>query len=131
MEGTSSIPFKNLHSREYQGHKKKVLSVSLFLSLYSLFHFFFWFHTFFIVCGSNPREIHDFYCCCKWKVHSVAWNCTGTKLASGSVDQTARLWHIEPHGHVCFLWILFIITKSVELVKWSFFFFFFNFMVKT
>lgn len=56
MEGTSTaVPFKNLHSREYQGHKKKV--------------------------------------------HSVAWNCTGTKLASGSVDQTARLWHIEPHGH--------------------------------
>ncbi|GAY35300.1 hypothetical protein CUMW_278280 [Citrus unshiu] len=53
--GESSIPFKNLHSREYTGHKKKV--------------------------------------------HSVAWNCTGTKLASGSVDQTARVWHIEPHGH--------------------------------
>ncbi|MED6112161.1 THO complex subunit 3, variant 2 [Stylosanthes scabra] len=49
------IPFKNLHSREYSGHKKKV--------------------------------------------HSVAWNCIGTKLASGSVDQTARIWHIEPHGH--------------------------------
>lgn len=53
------------------------------------------------------------------KVHSVAWNCTGTKLASGSVDQTARVWYIEPHGHVRFLiplelwyfplnWILFI-----------------------
>ncbi|CAL5392361.1 unnamed protein product [Camellia sinensis] len=53
MEET--IPFKNLHSREYQGHKKKV--------------------------------------------HSVAWNCIGTKLASGSVDQTARIWHVEPHGH--------------------------------
>ncbi|RWR76158.1 THO complex subunit 3 [Cinnamomum micranthum f. kanehirae] len=51
----TKMPFKNLHSREYQGHKKKV--------------------------------------------HSVAWNCTGTKLASGSVDQTARIWHIEPHGH--------------------------------
>ncbi|CAM8934830.1 hypothetical protein QQ045_014221 [Rhodiola kirilowii] len=50
-----TIPFKSLHSRDYQGHKKKV--------------------------------------------HSVAWNCTGTKLASGSVDQTARVWHIEPHGH--------------------------------
>ncbi|KAM1276453.1 hypothetical protein ACFX13_029667 [Malus domestica] len=49
------IHFKNLSSREYQGHKKKV--------------------------------------------HSVAWNCTGTKLASGSVDQTARVLHIEPHGH--------------------------------
>ncbi|KAG2682716.1 hypothetical protein I3760_11G203600 [Carya illinoinensis] len=53
MEAT--LPFKNLHSREHQGHKKKV--------------------------------------------HSVAWNCSGTKLASGSVDQTARVWHIEPHGH--------------------------------
>ncbi|GKB80768.1 transducin/WD40 repeat-like superfamily protein [Tanacetum coccineum] len=51
-----TIAFKNLHSREYQGHKKKV--------------------------------------------HSVAWNCVGTKLASGSVDQTARVWHIEPHGHL-------------------------------
>jgi WD40 repeat protein len=30
----------------------------------------------------------------------VAWNCTGTKLASGSVDQTARVWHIDLHGHV-------------------------------
>ncbi|XP_042037664.1 THO complex subunit 3-like isoform X2 [Salvia splendens] len=50
-----TIPFNTLHSREYQGHKKKV--------------------------------------------HSVAWNCAGTKLASGSVDQTARVWHIEPHGH--------------------------------
>ncbi|KAH7283999.1 hypothetical protein KP509_34G034800 [Ceratopteris richardii] len=35
----------------------------------------------------------------KKKVHSVAWNCTGRKLASGSVDQTARIWHIEPHSH--------------------------------
>ncbi|XP_022155008.1 THO complex subunit 3 isoform X1 [Momordica charantia] len=51
----AALPFKNLQSREYQGHKKKV--------------------------------------------HSVAWNCTGMKLASGSVDQTARVWHIEPHGH--------------------------------
>lgn len=39
------------------------------------------------------------------QVHSVAWNCTGKKLASGSVDQTARIWHIEPHGHV---WTLFL-----------------------
>lgn len=55
MEEAATIPFQNLHSREYPGHKKKV--------------------------------------------HSVAWNCTGTKLASGSVDQTARIWHVEPHGH--------------------------------
>lgn len=35
----------------------------------------------------------------------MAWNCIGTKLASGSVDQTARIWHIEPHGHVRLLLI--------------------------
>ncbi|KAG6557382.1 hypothetical protein Mapa_000651 [Marchantia paleacea] len=34
----------------------------------------------------------------KKKVHSVAWNCQGKRLASGSVDQTARIWHIELHG---------------------------------
>ncbi|KAK9941101.1 hypothetical protein M0R45_017728 [Rubus argutus] len=49
------VPFRNLCSREYRGHEKKV--------------------------------------------HSVAWNCNGTKLASGSVDCTARVWHIEPHGY--------------------------------
>lgn len=42
----------------------------------------------------------DFLCL---KVHSVAWNCTGTKLASGSVDHTARVWNIDPQGHVIFL----------------------------
>lgn len=31
------------------------------------------------------------------KVHSVAWNCTGRKLASGSVDRTVRVWDIN-HG---------------------------------
>jgi len=28
----------------------------------------------------------------------VAWNFTGTRLASGSVDQTARIWNIDPRG---------------------------------
>jgi len=32
----------------------------------------------------------------KKKIHHVAWNSDGRKLASGSVDQTARVWHI---GH--------------------------------
>nr|KAJ0185098.1 hypothetical protein LSAT_V11C900497460 [Lactuca sativa] len=36
-------------------------------------------------------------------VHSVAWNCIGTKLASGSVNILYWVWHIEPHGHVSFL----------------------------
>ena len=29
------------------------------------------------------------------KVHSVAWNCTGSRLASGAVDWTARLWAVD------------------------------------
>jgi len=34
----------------------------------------------------------------KKKVHSVAWNCNGRKLASGSVDQTVRVWTPLDHG---------------------------------
>lgn len=34
----------------------------------------------------------------KEKVHTVAWNCDGRKLASGSVDKTARVW--SPHRGV-------------------------------
>lgn len=34
------------------------------------------------------------------KVHSVHWNCTGKYLATGSVDQTARVWSLESHTHV-------------------------------
>jgi THO complex subunit 3 len=32
------------------------------------------------------------------KVHTVAWNCDGRRLASGSVDKTARIW--TPHRGV-------------------------------
>jgi len=34
----------------------------------------------------------------KKKVHSLAWNCSGEKLASGSVDQSVRVWAIDPTG---------------------------------
>ncbi|KAJ3693299.1 hypothetical protein LUZ60_008779 [Juncus effusus] len=34
----------------------------------------------------------------KRKVHAVAWNCLGTKLASGSIDHTARIWSIDQHN---------------------------------
>jgi THO complex subunit 3 len=33
----------------------------------------------------------------KKEVHSLGWNMGGTRLASGSVDQTARIWSLE-HG---------------------------------
>ena len=29
------------------------------------------------------------------QVHSVAWNCDGTKLASGSYDKTVTLWSLD------------------------------------
>jgi len=41
----------------------------------------------------DTREFHGH----KKKVHSVAWNSTGQRLASGSVDKTARLWSVEDH----------------------------------
>lgn len=37
------------------------------------------------------------------QVHSVVWNCLGTKLASGSVDHTARVSSIDAYGHVILL----------------------------
>lgn len=40
-----------------------------------------------------------------FQVHSVAWNITGRKLASGSVDKTARIWSVDAHA-----------TKDLELV---------------
>lgn len=30
------------------------------------------------------------------QVHSVAWNCAGDRLASGSTDQTIRIWALPP-----------------------------------
>lgn len=51
MEGTSTaVPFKNLHSREYQGHKKKVLSFSLSSLIFNFRFCNFFFH------WGNPRE---------------------------------------------------------------------------
>jgi WD40 repeat protein len=32
------------------------------------------------------------------KVHCVAWNFTGTRLASGSVDTSVRVWTIDESG---------------------------------
>ena len=34
----------------------------------------------------------------KKKVHSLDWSCTGEKLASGSVDQSVRVWSVDPTG---------------------------------
>jgi len=56
-------------------------------------------------CLCFNSEMGIFFCLFQ-KVHSVAWNCIGTKLASGSVDQTARIWHIDPHAHVVTLLLI-------------------------
>ncbi|CEO96677.1 hypothetical protein PBRA_005281 [Plasmodiophora brassicae] len=45
--------------------------------------------------SSMPRK--DFYGH-KKSVHSVAWNCTGAQLASGSVDHSARIWTLDTTG---------------------------------
>ena len=42
-------------------------------------------------------EVREYYGH-KRKVHSVDWSMSGKKLASGSVDQTARVWTIEGAG---------------------------------
>eukprot|EP01103_Thecamoeba_quadrilineata_P006240 TRINITY_DN1596_c0_g1_i2.p1 TRINITY_DN1596_c0_g1~~TRINITY_DN1596_c0_g1_i2.p1 ORF type:complete len:206 (-),score=24.83 TRINITY_DN1596_c0_g1_i2:370-987(-) len=64
--------------------------------------------------SSQTKEYHGH----RKKVHSVAWNCRGDKLASGSVDQTARIWGIggpvvskdlELKGH----------TNSVDQLCWD------------
>jgi len=39
------------------------------------------------------REYHAH----KKKVHSVAWNSNGQRLASGSTDKTARVWALDDH----------------------------------
>lgn len=46
-------------------------------------------------CLAMPRK--DFYGH-KKSVHSVAWNCTGAQLASGSVDHSARIWTLDTTG---------------------------------
>eukprot|EP00873_Tetraselmis_striata_P045282 jgi/Tetstr1/465546/TSEL_010215.t1 len=46
---------------------------------------------------SNPfanyktKEFHGH----REKVYTVAWNCTGKRLASGSLDKTARIWTVD------------------------------------
>ena len=44
--------------------------------------------------GRETNEYHGH----KKKVHSLAWNCVGEKLASGSVDQSVRIWAIDQAG---------------------------------
>ena len=70
------------HTRQLDGHSKKVRSRP---------------------AASVSWEVSACRCCVhrmQCQVHSVAWNCTGKRIASGSVDQTARIWTMAEGRHV-------------------------------
>jgi len=69
-------------TKEFHGHKKKVRIYDRVLQLLVLF----------LVERGSHQVITQ--------VHSVAWNMDGKKLASGSVDKTARVWTVAEHKHV-------------------------------
>ena len=50
----------------------------------------------------------------KEKVHTVAWNSDGRRIASGSVDKTARVWN--PHRVNIVLVLVFFF--STITIKW-------------
>ena len=66
--------FKGARTSDLQGHSKKARDAPS-------------------VCASRPVQAEASPAGAQ--VHSVAWNCTGRKLASGSVDRTARVWDIH------------------------------------
>ncbi|KAJ1393016.1 WD40/YVTN repeat-like-containing domain superfamily [Sesbania bispinosa] len=104
------IPFKNLHSREYSGHKKKVSSCLLSLPFSSMVNTFkvqnFLRYVVVEFAKSKPSlnlsvSILILGVFVSLSKRFTLWPGIALvqKLASGSVDQTARIWHIEPHGH--------------------------------
>jgi len=55
----------------------------------------------------------------KRKIHSIAWNCTGQKLASGSVDKTVRVWTLDATGKTLSDMELKGHTDSVDQLCWN------------
>ena len=53
------------------------------------------------------------------KVHSVGWNCTGSKIASGSIDKTARVWSWERSNNTKDSVTLRGHTESVDQLRWD------------
>ena len=72
------------HTNNLSGHNKKVIAVCV--------------NT--IDVASRPLHLLPPRCHARsvWQVHSVSWSCNGTKVASGSVDQTARIWTLSESG---------------------------------
>ncbi|KAI1315829.1 hypothetical protein EDD11_000324 [Mortierella claussenii] len=55
----------------------------------------------------------------KANVHTVGWNCDGRRLASGSVDKTARVWAPERAGDARASLELRGHTDSVDQLRWD------------
>lgn len=90
-------PSGKLQNFFYKGAAIDRDHVSSFFSLYCISDTFFLIMSFQVNKMFDSSKIRE----CKGhkeKVHTVAWNCDGRKLASGSVDKTARVW--SPHRGV-------------------------------
>ena len=51
----------------------------------------------------------------KEKVHTVAWNSDGRRIASGSVDKTARVWNPHRVTYISFLYFFFLFNKNYKM----------------
>jgi len=64
-------------------------------------------------CTSVPYYGH------REEVHSVAWSCQGSTLASGSVDETVHIWATSSDGQLKESQELKGHTKTVEQLAWD------------
>lgn len=67
--------------------------------------------------GLNTVTIHE----CKGhshKVNSVGWNCTGSRLASASLDKTVKIWSVEGSAQGREITSLVGHESGVERVRW-------------
>lgn len=51
------------------------------------------------------------------RVHSVGWNCSGTRLASGSFDKSVAVFSLEKDKLVCCIIIFWLITFLTVISK--------------
>ena len=65
-----------------------------------------------------PPPSRSEYASHRKKVHSVAWNCLGTRLASGSVDMAVRVWTIDESGRATDVELKGH-TDSVDQLRWD------------
>ena len=70
------------------------------------------------LCPALLAACRSEYTSHKKKVHSLAWSCTGAKLASGSVDMSVRVWTIDPTGRATDTELKGH-TDSVDQLRWD------------